>query len=50
MSPHLLTAGFLQIGNPFFYNYDPVCFDTKSPRIEKRSFSWITKRFFSAVK
>ena len=36
MSPHLMTAGFLQIGNPFFYNYDPVCFDTKSPRIEKR--------------
>jgi hypothetical protein len=36
MSPHLLAAGFLQIGNPFFYNYDPVCFDTKSPRIEKR--------------
>src|SRR5262249_19279474 len=36
MSPHLLTAGFLQIGNPFFYNFDPVCFDTQSPRIEKR--------------
>src|SRR5262245_51097628 len=36
MSAHLLTAGFLQIGNPFFYNYDPVCFDTKGPRIEKR--------------
>jgi hypothetical protein len=36
MSPHLLRAGFLQIGNPFFYNYDPVCFDGKSPRIEKR--------------
>lgn len=36
MSPNLLAAGFLQIGNPFFYNYDPVCFDTKSPRIEKR--------------
>ena len=32
----LLEAGFLQIGNPFFYNYDPVCFDCKSPRIEKR--------------
>ena len=27
---------FLQIGNPFFYNYDSVCFDCKSPRIEKR--------------
>ena len=36
MSPHLLRAGFLQIGNPFFSNYDPVCFDGKSPRIEKR--------------
>lgn len=36
MSPHLLKAGFLQIGNPFFYNYDPVCFDCNSPRIEKR--------------
>lgn len=36
MSPHLLRAGFLQVGNPFFYNYDPVCFDINSPRIEKR--------------
>jgi hypothetical protein len=36
MSPQLLESGFLQIGNPFFYNYDPVCFDCKSPRIEKR--------------
>jgi hypothetical protein len=36
MSPHLLRAGFLQIGNPFFYNYDPVCFDGNGPRIEKR--------------
>jgi len=36
MSPHLLRAGFLQIGNPFFSNYDPVCFDCKSPGIEKR--------------
>ena len=36
MSPHLLRAGFLQIGNPHFYNYDPVCFDGNSPRIEKR--------------
>ena len=27
MSPMLLSAGFIQIGNPFFYNYDPVCFD-----------------------
>jgi hypothetical protein len=36
MSPQLLEAGFLQIGNPYFYNYDPVGFDCKSPRIEKR--------------
>jgi hypothetical protein len=36
MSPQLLEAGFLQIGNPFFYNYDPVCFDGNSPSIEKR--------------
>jgi hypothetical protein len=27
MSPALLSAGFIQIGNPYFYNYDPVCFD-----------------------
>jgi len=26
MSAALLKAGFVQIGNPFFYNYDPVCF------------------------
>ena len=36
MSPALLRAGFLQIGNPFFYNYDPVCFDCKGPQAEKR--------------
>ena len=36
MSPHLLASGFLQIGNPFFYNYDPVCFDCKSPNPESR--------------
>lgn len=36
MSPALLRAGFLQIGNPFFYNYDPVCFDCKGPKAEKR--------------
>lgn len=34
MSPVLLKAGFIQIGNPFFYNYDPVCFDTTSARRE----------------
>jgi hypothetical protein len=31
MSPLLLSAGFIQIGNPFFYNYDPVCFDCNLP-------------------
>jgi len=36
MSPHLLTAGFLQVGNPFISNYDPVCFDCSSPGSEKR--------------
>ena len=36
MSPALLRAGFLQIGNPFFYNYDPICFDCKGPKPEKR--------------
>ena len=34
MSPVLLQAGFIQIGNPFFYNYDPVCFDTTSAKRE----------------
>jgi hypothetical protein len=36
MSPALLQAGFLQFGNPYFYNYDPVCFDCKGPGLEKR--------------
>jgi len=36
MSPALRRAGFLQIGNPFFYNYDPVCFDCNAPQREKR--------------
>jgi hypothetical protein len=26
MSPVLLDAGYIQIGTPFFPNYDPVCF------------------------
>ena len=30
MSPLLLGAGFIQIGNPFIPNYDPVCFDCNS--------------------
>lgn len=29
MSPFLLQNGYLQIGNPYQYNYDPICFDTK---------------------
>ena len=37
MSPFLVGAGFIQVGNPFFYNYDPVCFDcnlgTAEPRL-----------------
>lgn len=36
MSPHLLAAGFLQIGNPCFYNYDPICFDCNSSSPESR--------------
>jgi hypothetical protein len=27
MSPQLLAAGYLQIGNPQFYDYDPVCIE-----------------------
>ena len=34
MSPVLLKAGFIQIGNPFFDNYDPVCFDTNAAKRE----------------
>jgi hypothetical protein len=37
MSPLLLGGGFIQVGNPFFYNYDPVCFDcnlgSEEPRL-----------------
>jgi hypothetical protein len=36
MSPRLLDAGFLQIGNPHFYNYDPVCFDCNGSTTECR--------------
>jgi hypothetical protein len=36
MSPALLSAGFIQIGNPYFYNYDPVCFDCKLGAAEPR--------------
>jgi hypothetical protein len=31
MSPVLLEAGYLQIGNPFFPNYDPVCLAPSEP-------------------
>jgi len=35
MSPFLLKAGYLQIGNPRFdENYDPVCFDTNEKQEE----------------
>jgi hypothetical protein len=36
MSPALLEAGFIQIGNPFFYNYDPICFDCNAGANEPR--------------
>jgi hypothetical protein len=36
MSPYLLRAGFVQIGNPFFPNYDPVCFDCNGRALEPR--------------
>ena len=36
MSPLLMGAGFIQIGNPFFYNYDPVCFDCNAGSEEPR--------------
>ena len=28
MSPVLLEKGLVQFGNPYWYNYDPACFDT----------------------
>ena len=36
MSPALLSAGFIQIGNPYFYNYDPICFDCNAGTSEPR--------------
>jgi hypothetical protein len=36
MSPDLLRAGFLQIGNPFIGNYDPICFDCNRRTVEHR--------------
>ena len=34
MAPQLLAAGYLQIGNPKFYEYDPICIDTKSAGVD----------------
>ena len=36
MSPQLLSAGFLQLGHPQFYDCDPVCFDCNGPGPETR--------------
>jgi hypothetical protein len=36
MSPHLLRAGFLQIGQWFIGHYDPICFDGNSRTVEHR--------------
>jgi hypothetical protein len=36
MSPHLLRAGFLQIGQWFIGHYDPMCFDCNSRTVEPR--------------
>ena len=36
MSPQLLEGGFIQFGGPYFYNYDPVCFDTNGASDEYR--------------
>jgi len=30
MSPVLLKEGYIQIGNPHEYNYDPICFAAMS--------------------
>jgi hypothetical protein len=36
MSPQLLAAGYLQIGNPQFYDYDPICIEACPAGIEGR--------------
>ena len=36
LSPVLLRAGYLQIGNPAFFNYDPVCFAPGKATEERR--------------
>jgi hypothetical protein len=30
MSPVLRDNGYIQIGNPYFYNYDPICFNSNA--------------------
>lgn len=32
MSPFLLQNGFIHVGSPVEYNYDPICFDTNQKR------------------
>jgi hypothetical protein len=34
MSPALLRAGYVQIGNPMFYDYDPMCFEAQPQGLE----------------
>jgi hypothetical protein len=34
MSPQLLAAGYLQIGNPQFYDYDPICIEARPAGVE----------------
>jgi hypothetical protein len=36
MSPALLAEGYIQIGNPYFFNYDPVCFVPGAASYERR--------------
>jgi hypothetical protein len=36
MSPQLLAAGYLQIGNPQFYDYDPICITAQAEGVEGR--------------
>ena len=50
MSPALLGAGFIQIGNPYFYNYDPVCFDCNLGATSPDWSSWTTRRSCAKAK
>jgi len=38
MSDVLLKNGFIQFGNPYETNYNPVCFDTRNPKNKSREF------------